>query len=361
MRRIRPIDSGSSPTTPSSIHISICSRRWSEITPWPEHREGYEKLGHASSPDLPNIETLSKEAILRYLDFCLEQVEIQVNAMDCKAESGFHWLPFNKQELQFYNIRHIQQHTGELCERLGTRAGIEVNWVGKGKLRSNEADRFNRAAPQCAGRKSLPVTGGSRTLGAEIVRTMANHGCQVAINYHRSAEGGARELSRRSWRAKTAPRLSCSRLTSPMILAVVRWSTTSVRRLGPIDILVNNVGPYVDSPFLDMPLADFDRILAGNVRATFLLSQIVGRQMKARGHGHIINIAATDVFHRSHSIYGLAKSGVIHLTEAMALELAPEVRVNAIAPDLIADNEDMTPEFTARPSGARHWRAWSRG
>jgi hypothetical protein len=103
-----------------------------EITPWAEHREGYEQLGHASSPDLPNIETLSKEEVLRYLDFCLDQVEIQVEAIDCKAESGFHWLPFNKQELQFYNIRHIQQHTGELCERLGTRAGIEVNWIGKG-------------------------------------------------------------------------------------------------------------------------------------------------------------------------------------------------------------------------------------
>jgi NAD(P)-dependent dehydrogenase (short-subunit alcohol dehydrogenase family) len=63
--------------------------------------------------------------------------------------------------------------------------------------------------------------------------------------------------------------------------------------------------------------------------------------MKERGGGYIINIAATDIFHRSHSIYGLAKAGVVHLTEAMALELAPEVRVNALAPDLIADNEDM--------------------
>lgn len=46
------------------------------------------------------------------------------------AESGFYWLPFDKLELQFYNIRHIQQHTGEHCERLGAYGEIEVGWVG---------------------------------------------------------------------------------------------------------------------------------------------------------------------------------------------------------------------------------------
>jgi len=53
----------------------------------------------------------------------------QVAAMDLQAESGFHWLPFNKLELQVYNIRHLQQHTGELCERLGAHGEIEVAWV----------------------------------------------------------------------------------------------------------------------------------------------------------------------------------------------------------------------------------------
>jgi 3-oxoacyl-[acyl-carrier protein] reductase len=70
--------------------------------------------------------------------------------------------------------------------------------------------------------------------------------------------------------------------------------------------------------------------------------------MKQRGSGYIINIAATSLFHRSHSVYGLAKSGVVHLTEALALELAPEVHVNALAPDLIADNEEMAPELVSR-------------
>lgn len=186
------------------------------------------------------------------------------------------------------------------------------------------------------------VTGASRTLGAEIARRLADYGANVAVNYHRS-EAAALAL--------------CAELTELGVRAlplqadvsepdqVERLVTTTWEELGPIDILVNNVGPYVDTPFLELSLADFDHVLATNVRATFLVSQWVGRQMKARGSGYIINIAATDIFHRSHSIYGLAKSGVVYLSEAMALELAPEVRLNALAPDLIADNEDMTAEF----------------
>ena len=54
----------------------------------------------------------------------------RVPQLDLEAESGFGWLPFGKLELQFYNIRHLQQHTGELMERLGTRAHVDVDWVG---------------------------------------------------------------------------------------------------------------------------------------------------------------------------------------------------------------------------------------
>jgi NAD(P)-dependent dehydrogenase (short-subunit alcohol dehydrogenase family) len=186
------------------------------------------------------------------------------------------------------------------------------------------------------------VTGGSRTLGAEICRYMAKMGCQVAINYHQS-EGAAQSLcdeliglgyQAHSIQADVTKTLDASRLIAE----------TSAH-FGRIDILVNNVGPYVDAPFLALPVSDFDAILAGNIRATFLMGQGVGKLMKAQGAGKIINIAATDYKHRSHSVYGLAKMGVVYLTEALALELAPKVQVFAVAPDLIADNEDMSVEL----------------
>ena len=77
-----------------------------------------------------NERPLFPKDILAYHRLCCEQVEEQVTAVDLEAESGFHWLPFDKLELQFYNIRHIQQHTGELYERLGAAGGPELRWVG---------------------------------------------------------------------------------------------------------------------------------------------------------------------------------------------------------------------------------------
>jgi hypothetical protein len=74
----------------------------------------------------------SKAEVLDYLRFCLEQVDSQVDMLNLEAESGFHWLPFNKLETQFYNIRHIMLHTGELCERLGAHGEIEVDWIKLG-------------------------------------------------------------------------------------------------------------------------------------------------------------------------------------------------------------------------------------
>jgi NAD(P)-dependent dehydrogenase (short-subunit alcohol dehydrogenase family) len=186
------------------------------------------------------------------------------------------------------------------------------------------------------------VTGAARKLGADIVRALAGQGAAVAVNYLESA-GAARalidELSAVGARAEAFQADVSDPVHATRLVEAV-WE-----ELGAIDVLVNNAGPFVDTPLLELPTADFDRIMATNVRATFMLSQLAGRRMKARAQGRIINIAATDVFHRSHSVYGLAKAGVVYLTEALACELAPEVRVNAVAPGLIAENEDMDPEF----------------
>jgi hypothetical protein len=60
---------------------------------------------------------------------CQAEVEAKVPALDLAAPSGFHWLPFNKLELQFYNIRHLQHHTGQLADRLRIVANVGVAWV----------------------------------------------------------------------------------------------------------------------------------------------------------------------------------------------------------------------------------------
>ena len=103
------------------------------FTPWPKHRQGYHSLGHAlqqqdSGPE--RVAPYEKDTVLEYLAFCQQQVVERVPRLNLEAGSGFDWLLFGKLELQFYTIRHIQQHTGELMERLGTRADLELPWVG---------------------------------------------------------------------------------------------------------------------------------------------------------------------------------------------------------------------------------------
>lgn len=86
--------------------------------PWPPH--------HAPKIDRPYTQT----EVLEYLEICKIQVQETTKTLNPEADSGFDWIPFGKMELQIYSIRHLMQHTGELCERLTVRAGIEVGWVG---------------------------------------------------------------------------------------------------------------------------------------------------------------------------------------------------------------------------------------
>jgi len=99
-----------------------------DFTPWDKHQQDLQLLGQ----EIPGARVYSQAELLDYLALVLQQVEEKVTALDLEAESGFHWLPFNKLELQFYNIRHVQQHTGELCERLGAHGEVEVGWVAMG-------------------------------------------------------------------------------------------------------------------------------------------------------------------------------------------------------------------------------------
>ena len=72
----------------------------------------------------------TRDEVLEYLEHCRAEVARLVPVLDLEAPSGFAWLPFGKLELQLYSIRHIQLHAGELAERLGAEAKVEVGWVG---------------------------------------------------------------------------------------------------------------------------------------------------------------------------------------------------------------------------------------
>ncbi len=90
--------------------------------PWPHHRPKSQYLGKIDTP-------YSKTEVLEYHEFCCAEAESKVPTLDLEAESGFSWLPFNRLEVQLYNLRHLQHHTGQLADRLRTAAGIGLGWI----------------------------------------------------------------------------------------------------------------------------------------------------------------------------------------------------------------------------------------
>lgn len=93
-----------------------------DFVPWARHREEVNRMPTEAEP-------YSKEEVLDYLALCRAEVDRCTAEMDLDAASGFHWLPFGKLELQFYSLRHLTMHLGEVADRLGAQ-GIDVEWRG---------------------------------------------------------------------------------------------------------------------------------------------------------------------------------------------------------------------------------------
>jgi NAD(P)-dependent dehydrogenase (short-subunit alcohol dehydrogenase family) len=194
-----------------------------------------------------------------------------------------------------------------------------------------------------AGKTAL-VTGASRNLGAVIAQRLADEGATVAVNYNASTEA-AQELVGRlagdSGRGHLAVQADVTHSGDIHRLVETCWEAFG----GRVDILVNNAGPFSMTPFAQLPESEWDHVWDANVKAAYLASQLVAPAMKSAGWGRIINISAASYVLRNHSIYGLAKEALIFLTEELAVELGPEVTVNAVAPGQILESADDIAEF----------------
>jgi 3-oxoacyl-[acyl-carrier protein] reductase len=202
------------------------------------------------------------------------------------------------------------------------------------------------------GRTAL-VTGGSRGIGAAIVAAFAAEGADVAF-CHDDDEAGAEAIAA-SVRA-AGRRVLAARCDVTDSDAVRGFFAKAERDLGAVDILVNNAGIGGEMPFETISLETFDRMIAVNLRAPFVLAQLAAPGMRTRRWGRIINIASQLAYLGAPGLvhYCAAKAGVVGLTRALALELAHDgVLVNAIAPGLVDTrlSDDLTPE----------WKRWKLG
>ncbi len=184
--------------------------------------------------------------------------------------------------------------------------------------------------------KTAFVTGASMNLGAVTARTLAEHGAAVAINYLGSEPEPVRLLETLRAAGHPAYAIAGDLTMGGDARRVVEQALDKLG--GRIDILVNNAGPFNADPFAALAETEWDRIMNVNLKAAYLMAQAAAPGMQTAGWGRIINMAAGSTFIRNHGVYGLAKGAVILLTEALALELGPQITVNAVAPGQIAES-----------------------
>jgi NAD(P)-dependent dehydrogenase (short-subunit alcohol dehydrogenase family) len=168
------------------------------------------------------------------------------------------------------------------------------------------------------------VTGGLSGIGAAVARRLADAGAMVIAADIRASETSLGADAIAPFRCDVADEESVAKLLS-----------ATLARHGRVNGLVHCAGIGRDLPFLETPVREFDRILAVNLRGTFLVGQACAKAMAAAGGGAIVNIASISGMRGNvgRAAYGASKGGVITLTQVMAIELAPyRVRVNAIAP-----------------------------
>ena len=191
--------------------------------------------------------------------------------------------------------------------------------------------------------KNALITG-SRRIGGVVARVLAERGANVALVYHRSqteALAAAQAVLQLGKKALTVQAdISKAREVRLLVDEVVQG-------LGGVDILVNAASSYHSTSLEQLTEADWDVELDNNLKSVLLCSQAVVASMRARGGGRIVNfadwIAASGrPRYKGYVAYYVSKKGVIGLTEALALELAPEILVNAIAPGPILPPPGLT-------------------
>jgi len=188
------------------------------------------------------------------------------------------------------------------------------------------------------GRVAL-VTGGARRVGAAIVRRLHAAGARVALHYRDSgAEAQELEAELEAARAGSAARL-CRDLLEPG--AAEALVAEVIDRFGRLDVLVNNASIFYPGKIGRIEPRQWDELVGSNLRAPLFVAQAAAPYLKATC-GVIVNI--TDIHAerplRGFTVYTVAKAGLAALTRSLALELAPEVRVNAVAPGAIAWPDD---------------------
>ena len=192
--------------------------------------------------------------------------------------------------------------------------------------------------------KTVLITGSSKGIGAATAILFAQKGYNVVINYNNS-ENEALNLSKeleQNYNIKTLT-VKCDVSNEAEVKNMVE---KTIEVFGHIDTLVNNAGIAIDTTFEDKTVENFRRILDVNLIGTFLVSKYASNYMLQEKKGSIINVSSTngiDTYYPYSLDYDASKAGVISLTNNLALQFSPYIRVNTVAPGWV--NTEMNKEL----------------
>jgi pteridine reductase len=193
--------------------------------------------------------------------------------------------------------------------------------------------------------KVVLITGAAHRIGAETARLLHAHGANLVIHYRSSRKAAlATQEKLNALRPESVVLIQADLLEVDNLPALVREAQGAWGRL---DVLINNASTFYPTPVGTVNEQQWNDLLGTNLKTPFFLCQAAAPHL-ARQRGCIVNIADihADRPLKGHPVYSIAKAGLVMLTKALAAELGPEIRVNAVAPGAIlwpqSDMDDLT-------------------
>lgn len=183
------------------------------------------------------------------------------------------------------------------------------------------------------------ITGGARRIGATIANTLHNAGYNIVLHYNRSAEEAEQLVAHLN--SKRTGSVICVQADLSDMQCVNDLASATLTKWQRCDVLINNASSFYPTPIGIATEQHWDDLFASNAKAPFFLAQALAPALE-KTEGAIVNIADVHAFKplAEHTVYCMAKAANIMLTQSLALELAPQIRVNGIAPGAILWPED---------------------
>jgi pteridine reductase len=201
------------------------------------------------------------------------------------------------------------------------------------------------------------VTGGAIRIGRAIALALADAGADVVVNYNTSADAARMTATDIEARGRRALIYRADVSQGDQVQSLV---DAAVARFGRLDVLVNSASLWRRTPWAELDEAAWDQLLDIDLKGPFLCAKAAAPHLAAHGDGAIVNIVDLSAWvpFPNYLPHSAAKAGLLNLTYALAMELAPAVRVNAIAPGPVLPPPDYTQkqlEATARRTPLGRW------